>query len=52
MSGIVSFKKSQVLQSYLDGKEDEENLVFQMVQEEQGGMFDLVDDLKTMHCLC
>lgn len=29
-------KKSQVLQGYLDGKEDEEKMVFQMVQEEQG----------------
>ena len=41
VNGINSllFKKHQVLQSYLDGKEDEENLVYGMVKESHEGFY-------------
>ena len=35
---VFFFKKQQVLQSYLDGKEEEEHDVFLMVQEAQKGI--------------
>ena len=38
---VLSFKKSQVLQSYLGGKEEEENMIFHMVKEAQTGNFTL-----------